>query len=91
MKIREQSKIKNLQKAEIELEKASNQIPLLQFSNDVTRTSFEEAAGEVNQSLSKAAKKVYRRALVNKFGEIDFTNSYLNSKNRKNDAGDGKA
>jgi hypothetical protein len=91
MKIREQSKIKNLQNAEIELEKASNQIPLLQFSNDVTKTSFEEAAGEVNQSLSKAAKKVYRRALVNKFGEIDFTNSYLNSKNRKNDAGDGKA
>lgn len=91
MKIREQAKIKTLVKAEIELEKANNQIPLLQFSNDVTKTSFEEAAGEVNQSLSKAAKKVYRRALVNKFGEIDFTNSYLNSKSRKNDAGDEKA
>ena len=79
MKIREQSKIKRLEEAEIEFEKASNQIPLLEFSNDVTRSSFEEAAGEVNKSLSKAAKKVYRRALVNKFGDVDFTNSYLNS------------
>ena len=73
--------------------KASNQIPLLQFSHEVTKNSFEAAAGEVNNSLSKAAKKVYRRALVNKFGEIDFTNSYLNSKskNLENNSGDDKA
>ena len=85
MKIREVSKNKKLQKAEIELEKAKNQIPLLEFSHDVTKSSFDEAAGEVNQALSSAAKGVYRRALVNKFGQVDFTNSYLNSSLKNNE------
>jgi len=70
---------KHLSKTEIELEKAKNMMPVLEYSHDVTKASFEEAAGAVNNALSRAAKKVYRRALVNKYGEVDFTNAYLNS------------
>ena len=71
---------KKLTESEIELENARNALPIYQFSHDVTKQSFEQAANEVNASLSQAAKKVYRRALINRFSDVDFTTSYLKSK-----------
>ncbi len=73
-------KQKELERAQIEVEQARNALPILEYSHDVTKTSFEEASGEVNRSLAKASRNVYRRALVNKYGDTDFTNSYLSAK-----------
>jgi hypothetical protein len=75
-------KQKVLERAEIEFEEASNQLPILEFSHDVTKSSFDEASGEVNRALGKASKKVYRRALVNRYSDTDFTNAYLNSETK---------
>jgi hypothetical protein len=75
-------KLKVLESAQIEFEKASNQLPILEYSHDVTKSSFDEASGEVNAALGKASRRVYRRALVNRFGDTDFTNSYLNSESK---------
>jgi hypothetical protein len=72
-----------LQRRSNDLEIANNSIPVLEYSLNVTRDSFEQAAGDVNSSLSRAAKKVYRRALVNKQGDVDFTNAYLTSQNKE--------
>lgn len=74
---------KRLAKCEIELETAKNLIPAFEFSHDVTQQSYEEAVNEVNASLNQAAKRVYRRALVNRFGDVDFTTSYLNSETNR--------
>lgn len=78
---------KRLARCEIELEKAKNAIPGFEFSHDVTKQSYEEASNEVNASLNQAAKRVYRRALVNRFGDVDFTGSYLNSEAKKSEDG----
>ena len=83
VQIQQAKKSKALKLAQIEVEKANNALPILEYSHDVTKSSFEEASGEINRSLAKASKKVYRRALVNRFGDTDFTNSYLNSESKK--------
>lgn len=90
LKLKQSRTQKRLSKKEMKFTTSSNQIPLLEFSHDVTKESFEEAAGAVNSSLSVAAKKVYRRALVNRFGEVDFTNSYLNSNENQSSRGEDK-
>lgn len=82
IKMDKQKKV--LQKKNNDFEEAKNSIPVLEYSMEVTRESFEEAAGNANSSLSSAAKKVYRRALVNKQGDVDFTHAYLSSKLRAN-------
>ncbi len=90
LKLKQSRTQKRLIKKEKMYTSSINEIPLLEFSHDVTKESFEEAAGAVNSSLSRAAKKVYRRALVNRFGEVDFTNSYLNSSENKAKRGEDK-
>jgi hypothetical protein len=90
LKLKQSRAQKRLSKKEMMFTTSLNQIPLLEFSHDVTKESFEEAAGAVNSSLSVAAKKVYRRALVNRFGEVDFTNSYLNSNENQSSRGEDK-
>jgi len=77
-----------LQRRNFENEKAKNSIPALEYSVEVTRESFEQAAGEVNSSLNLAAKRVYRRALVNRQGDVDFTTAYLNSEVKVEKNGD---
>jgi hypothetical protein len=90
LKLKQSRAQKRLGKKEMMFTRSVNQIPLLEFSHDVTKESFEEAAGAVNSSLTVASKKVYRRALVNRFGEVDFTSSYLNSKENRAKRGEDK-
>jgi hypothetical protein len=66
---------KQLRSAEI----IRSEIPILKHGLEVTRESYEEITGEINSALNETAKSVYRRALVNRFSEVDFTNSYLNA------------
>jgi hypothetical protein len=63
----------------IELSKATAVIPIVEASLNVARSGYDDAISSTHEELVEAAKSVYRRALVNMTGSVEFTNSYLTS------------
>jgi Na+-transporting NADH:ubiquinone oxidoreductase subunit NqrE len=54
----------------------------LEFSEmrlQAARDNYLDAMKEIPMRLIEAGRDVYRRALVNEFGQVEFTNRYLNS------------
>jgi hypothetical protein len=52
-------------------------IPSLEKAVGVTQESYGDAMQAATGELAATAKSVYRRALVNLFGSVDFTSSYI--------------
>jgi hypothetical protein len=52
-------------------------LPALKASLEVIEKSFIDAVETSRNELAEATKSVYRRSLVNHFGAVDFTASYL--------------
>ncbi|MEY3538302.1 MAG: hypothetical protein RL645_1116 [Actinomycetota bacterium] len=53
------------------------EIPILELAVRVSEESYKDAVLAAGHSLAEAAKSVYRRALVNQFGAVDFTTAYM--------------
>jgi hypothetical protein len=57
--------------------KTTGLIPAIEASLDVAEKSYEDQIQAARNELAEAAKSVYRRALINQLGEVDFTSAYL--------------
>lgn len=57
-------------------------IPALEKAVGVTQDSYENAMHAATGELAETAKSVYRRALVNLFGSVDFTSSYIGDEHK---------
>lgn len=66
-------------KVSAEITKATAVIPMVEASLEVARSGYQDAITASQKELVEAAKSVYRRALVNMTGDVQFTNSYLTS------------
>ncbi len=53
------------------------QVPVLELAVKVSEESYKDAIQAAGETLADAAKSVYRRALVNQYGAVDFTTAYL--------------
>jgi hypothetical protein len=53
------------------------QVPALEASLEVITRSYNDAVSASKNELAEAAKSVYRRSLINQFGSVDFTSSFL--------------
>jgi hypothetical protein len=63
----------------VQITKATAVIPIIEASLNVARSGYDDAISSTHQELVNAAKSVYRRALVNMTGDVEFTNAYLTS------------
>lgn len=59
------------------------EIPTLELSLKVSEESYSDAVEASRVELAEAAKSVYRRALINQIGEVEFTSAYMSEKPTK--------
>lgn len=52
-------------------------IPAMEESLEVIHQSYSDAVSTSRNELAEAAKSVYRRSLINQFGSVEFTSSFL--------------
>lgn len=52
-------------------------IPAMEESLEVISQSYSDAVSTSRNELAEAAKSVYRRSLINQFGAVEFTSSFL--------------
>lgn len=74
---------RRLSKLETKLDISKNNLATLE-------EELEDSISASRLDLSKAAKAVYRRALVNQLGSVDFTSAYLKSDDKPETRRDGK-
>jgi hypothetical protein len=67
----------NVQSATERITSLEAEIPILDLAVKVSEESYKDAVLAAGKSLAEAAKSVYRRALVNQYGAVDFTTAYL--------------
>ena len=67
----------NVQAATERITSLEAEIPILDLAVRVSEESYKDAVLAAGKSLAEAAKSVYRRALVNQYGAVDFTTAYL--------------
>lgn len=70
---------KRLQDANARVVKLQAKLPALEASLEVIEKSYIDAVETSKTELAEAAKSVYRRSLVNQFGSVEFTSSFLGS------------
>jgi hypothetical protein len=68
---------KKLEKNRFKITKTTGLIPAIEASLDVAEKSYSDQIQAARNELAEAAKSVYRRALINQLGEVDFTSAYL--------------
>lgn len=68
-------------KLETKIAKVQTKLPLIEEARTLAKTSFDAAIASATSELSEATKAIYRRALVNAMGDVEFTNSYLRPEN----------
>lgn len=73
---------KKLIRADQKYIEIQSRIPALEQAVGVTHESFEDAMKAATGELAETAKSVYRRALVNLFGSVDFTSSYIGDEHK---------
>lgn len=69
--------VQNLQVAQESITGKKAELPILQYAQQISEESYNDAVNTVAKTLAEAAKSVYRRALVNQTGSVDFTTAYL--------------
>lgn len=52
-------------------------VPAMEESLEVIHQSYSDAVSTSRNELAEAAKSVYRRSLINQFGSVEFTSSFL--------------
>jgi hypothetical protein len=52
-------------------------VPAMEESLEVINQSYTDAVSTSRNELAEAAKSVYRRSLINQFGSVEFTSSFL--------------
>lgn len=52
-------------------------VPAMAESLEVIHQSYSDAVSTSRNELAEAAKSVYRRSLINQFGSVEFTSSFL--------------
>jgi hypothetical protein len=77
LQLAERTAVENVQSATEKLTTLEAEIPILELAVRVSEDSYKDAIMAAGQSLGEAAKSVYRRALVNQFGAVDFTTAYM--------------
>ena len=60
------------------------EIPTLELSLKVSEDSYADAVEASRLELADAAKSVYRRALINQMGAVEFTSAYMQEKPNSN-------
>jgi hypothetical protein len=68
---------KKMEKNRFQITKTTGLIPAIEASLDVAEKSYSDQIQAARNELAEAAKSVYRRALINQLGEVDFTSAYL--------------
>lgn len=68
---------KRLQSASGKVVTLQSKLPALEASLEVIEKSYIDAVETSKTELAEAAKSVYRRSLVNQFGSVEFTSSFL--------------
>lgn len=68
---------KKLEHAKGRVVTLESKIPALDASLEVIEKSYLDAVSVSKNELAEAAKSVYRRSLVNQFGAVEFTSSFL--------------
>lgn len=69
--------LQNLQAATESITGKEAELPILEWALRISEESYEDAVQTVGKTLAETAKSVYRRALVNQSGSVDFTTAYL--------------
>ncbi|MEY4741947.1 MAG: hypothetical protein RL672_697 [Actinomycetota bacterium] len=77
LQLAERVATENVQTATERLRSLEAEIPILDLAVRVAEESYKDAILAAGKSLAEAAKSVYRRALVNQYGAVDFTTAYL--------------
>jgi len=72
---------KRIIRQEAKIAKLQAQVPLIEDAKQYAVTSYKTAIDTARSELLETTKSVYRRALVNAIGDVEFTNSYLRPEN----------
>ena len=67
-------KLANAKRKTVSLE---TKVPAMEESLEVISQSYSDAVSTSRNELAEAAKSVYRRSLINQFGAVEFTSSFL--------------
>lgn len=67
----------NVQAATERITSLEAEIPILDLAVKVSEESYKDAVLAAGKTLAEAAKSVYRRALINQYGAVDFTTAYF--------------
>lgn len=77
LQLAEREATENLQAATEKITGLEAEIPVLDLAVKVAEESYKDAVSAVGKTLAETAKSVYRRALVNQTGSVDFTTAYM--------------
>lgn len=77
LQLAERIALEKLQSTTEQITSLEAEIPVLDLAVRVSEESYKDAVLAAGKSLGEAAKSVYRRALVNQYGAVDFTTAYL--------------
>ena len=77
LQLAERTALENLQAATEQITGLQAQVPILELALKISEESYRDAVQAVGKTLAETAKSVYRRALVNQTGSVDFTTAYL--------------
>lgn len=72
---------KKLTRLEAKIAKVQTKLPLIEEAKGMAEVSFDAAIKSAKIELADATKAIYRHALVNAMGDVEFTNSYLRPEN----------
>jgi hypothetical protein len=80
LQLAEREATENLQAANERITGLEAEIPVLDLALRVAEESYRDSVLAVGKTLAETAKSVYRRALVNQTGSVDFTTAYMGDK-----------
>ena len=80
LQLAEREATQSLQSATEKITGLEAEIPILDLAVKVAEESYKDSVLAVGKTLAETAKSVYRRALVNQTGSVDFTTAYMGDK-----------
>ena len=80
LQLAEREATENLQAANERITGLEAEIPVLDVAVRAAEESYRDSVLAVGKTLAETAKSVYRRALVNQTGSVDFTTAYMGDK-----------